>query len=391
MTALDVALVLPNPPLPFGNAAARWYSVLLDGLVARGHRVHAFVACETSAERDQTEAALRDVDAEVRLYPYPSRTGLGSKMRTLREPYGYVFSPELRSDVKQRMAAGCDVLHLEQLWAGWVGWDHAERALLHIHYLFEIDLAQAPVLSTKDRMLRGVTGRAEQRLLRHYPTITTLTGRLTDRVQQLAPRAEVSTVPLGLNLAHYPYTERGPHDPPTVSLIGSFDWYPTVSGAVRLLERLWPEIKRRVPEARLQLVGRQARAQLSEYVDLPDVEIHEDVPEILPYFAAADVLLYAPARGSGMKVKVLEAMALGVPVVTTSEGVEGLPAKDGVDAGVADDDDGLIERTVRLLRDRAEWERVRSAGRRLVETACDPDLSVGLMEQRYAEIVSRSA
>src|SRR4029453_11452473 len=63
------------------------------------------------------------------------------------------------------------------------------------------------------------------------------------------------------------------------------------------------------------------------------------------------------SRGSGMKIKILEAMAFGVPVVTTSEGVEGLPAEDGVHAGVCDDDDGLIERAVDLLQDPGRQER----------------------------------
>ena len=173
-----------------------------------------------------------------------------------------------------------------------------------------------------------------------------------------------------------------------MSLIGSFDWYPTLSGARRLLDRLWPAIKQRVPDARLLLVGRCARSRLERYVDLPDVDIYEDVPDILPYFEATDVMLYAPARGSGMKVKVLEAFALGVPVVTTSEGVEGIAAEDGVHAGVADDDKGLVQRTVDLLQDRSAWQAMRKAARPLVESACDPEQSLDLVERCYESIGS---
>ena len=62
------------------------------------------------------------------------------------------------------------------------------------------------------------------------------------------------------------------------------------------------------------------------------VEIRSDVPDAQPFFRELDVLVYAPAVGSGMKVKVIEAMALGTPVVTNSQGIEGLPATDGVEA-----------------------------------------------------------
>jgi glycosyltransferase involved in cell wall biosynthesis len=144
-----------------------------------------------------------------------------------------------------------------------------------------------------------------------------------------------------------------------------------------------------VPAARLLLVGRNSRGQLGRFADLPDVQIYENVPDILPYFEATDVMLYAPTRGSGMKVKVLEAFAMGVPVVTTSEGVEGLPAEDGVHAGVAEDDAGLVERAVRLLTDAAAWQETRRQARALVETACNPDTSLNLVEQCYEAVGAR--
>ena len=389
MSAREVVLVLPDPPLPFGNAAGRWYYALLEGLPHRGHRVSAFAVCSSEYDRNKTEELFRSGESDLRLYTQAESEGLSGKLESLRQPYSYRFSAELMRDVAARVAAGCDVVHLEQLWTGWVGWDFADRALLSIHYLFEIDLADAPVNSLKDGLLRRATRRAERRLLRHYPVISTLTPRLTNRVRALAPRARVETVPLGLDLSPYRFQEREPHDPPTVALIGSFDWYPTLSGARRLLDRLWPGIKRRLPDARLLLVGRSARSQLEPYLDLPDVEIYENVPDILPYFEATDVMLYAPACGSGMKVKVLEAFALGIPVVTTSDGVEGIGAEDGVHAGVADDDDGLVERAVGLLQDRDAWQAMRSAARPLVERACDPEQSLDLVETCYESIRSR--
>jgi glycosyltransferase involved in cell wall biosynthesis len=93
------------------------------------------------------------------------------------------------------------------------------------------------------------------------------------------------------------------------------------------------------------------------------------------------VLLYAPARGSGMKIKILEAMSFGVPVVTTSEGVEGIPARDGIEAGVCEDDAGLIERTVTLLEDPARQNRQRAAARALVETHCGPEPTLDRIEK----------
>src|SRR5438552_12716748 len=121
-----------------------------------------------------------------------------------------------------------------------------------------------------ERLRRRAIFRAERAWLCRYPTITTLTPRLTERVRRIAPRAAVHTVPLGMDLSLYPFEPARPsRAAPVVGLIGSFHWQPTCSAGERLLTRLWPEIHRRVPEARLQIVGRRARAALAEYAPGP--------------------------------------------------------------------------------------------------------------------------
>ena len=115
----------------------------------------------------------------------------------------------------------------------------------------------------------------------------------------------------------------------------------------------------------------------------PDAYIEEDVADIIPYFRRLDVLLYAPAHASGMKVKVLEAMALGVPVVTNEEGVEGLPVEDGTHVGLAEDDDGLVERTVTLLESQERRCRQADCARTLLETHSSSAATMDATEDHY--------
>jgi hypothetical protein len=176
-----------------------------------------------------------------------------------------------------------------------------------------------------------------------------------------------------------------------VSLIGSFNWQPTFSAGERLLRRLWPEILRRVPGARLEVVGRSARSALGALATGPGVSVHEDVPDTIPYFRGTDVLLYAPGPATGMKVKVLEAFALGTPVVTNADGVEGIPVEDGIHAGVCEDDSGLVDRTVALLGDPARRDSQRRAARELVESHCGPRPVLDRLEAIHATIVARGA
>jgi polysaccharide biosynthesis protein PslH len=90
-------------------------------------------------------------------------------------------------------------------------------------------------------------------------------------------------------------------------------------------------------------------------------------------------------------VKVLEAFALGVPVVTTAHGVEGIAARDGVHAGVCEDDAGLVDRCVALLRDRDRAREQCRAARALVDATCSPRTSLDALEDVYATVVAASS
>lgn len=379
-----------EPPLPFGNATARWYYVLLKELVARGHRVTAYAACSKSEEIAQTRELFPAPTYDLRLYPFPTRSGLVSKLETLRQPYSSMFSRELKADLERELAAGFDILHLEQLSCVWLAREYANRGIVNVHYLAIIDLAELTISSFLGRFHRWLLMRTERKLIREFKHFLTNSPRLVPLMLRINPSATIDTVPLGIDIERYPFIPDNQRtNEPILSVIGSMNWHPSRSAAVRLLMQLWPEIKRRVPEARVQIVGWNARSSLAEYVEMPDVTIEENVPDMRPYFERIGVMLYAPARGSGMKIKILEAFAYGIPVVTTSEGVEGIPAIDGIHASVAEDDDGLIERAVNLLNDVSQQNRQRAAGRQLLEQHCGPKPTVDAIEAVYRTMIAK--
>jgi glycosyltransferase involved in cell wall biosynthesis len=384
---MKVVLVLGEAPYPFGNAAARWYYVLLRGLVARGHEVVAFARSSHPEEARAAAELFPSTNYHMQTYPVITSRGIRSKFKTLRRPFSYLFSDSMRRDVAAELARGFDVLHLEDLWSGWLGLDHVDRSVLNIHYLFGIDLAGPAGARAMTPIRRAIITRAERRMLRRYPNVITLTGRLATELAAIHPEGRFDIVPLGLDSSLYPFDPRPtPARRPTIGLIGTFTWQPTFVAAERLLTKLWPEISRQVPAARIQAVGRNAATALAPFANTPGLEIHSDVPDSIPYFRSTDVLLYAPPQGSGMKVKIIEAFALGTPVVTNAEGVEGLPAEDGVHAGIADDDEGLIARAVALLRDADRRHAQRLAARELVETVCGPGPTVDAIEAIHARI-----
>src|SRR4051812_11044446 len=154
MRPLRIVLVMIEPPLPFGNAAARWFYVLVKGLVARGHRVTAFAACSKPEELARARTLFPAPEYDLRLYPFPERTGWRSKRDTALRPFSYMFGADLRHDLEGVLADGFDVLHLEQLWSGWLGLEHVDRALVSVHYLACIDLGERRPRSAREALER---------------------------------------------------------------------------------------------------------------------------------------------------------------------------------------------------------------------------------------------
>lgn len=389
MTKKRIVLVMQGPPLPFGTGAmGKWYSVLLKGLVDRGHDVAAFATCHSQEEIDRSCTLFPAPDYNLRCYlPQPLR-GVKRKLSTLRQPYSAALTPALRSDFQQTLRSGFDVLHLEVLSTGWLSEGIEDRAVVNVAFLYQLDLADQPPGTWRDALFVRRGFAAERSLLRRHTFVNAVSPRLAQHIRRIAPRADVSAIPFALDTSLYPFFDSPERSgrPPTLGMVAAFHWTPGYTAGLRTLQRLWPEIKRRVPDARLKLAGIHGRAAFRDYLDLPGVEIHDHVADVEAFFRGIDLQLYAPNPSSGMKFKVLESFAYGVPVVTNAAGVEGIPAQDGVHAGICEEDQGLVDRTVQLLNDVERRERQRRAARVLVETHCDPSRVLDQFEQIYNRI-----
>jgi polysaccharide biosynthesis protein PslH len=378
-----ILVVTIEPPDPFGNPASRWFYVLFKGLVERGHDVTMLSTCSDLGSRGRAEELFPRPRYDLRCFDIGVHSGVRGKLRSAWQPYSYVFSPEFRSALEAQCQAGYDVLHLEHLWSGWLAWDRVERTLVNVHYLFRADFADSTAGGAYDRLRRMATYAAESRILNHFPHVATLTERLARDIREIAPKRSPHILPLGIDASLYPFSAVDPDGPPTIGIVGNYAWTPTYRAAVRLKSELWPRIKAAVPSAKLLIVGRSAVAQLGPSED-PDVEIIENVPDIIPYFKRLHVLLNPPPHGSGTKVKIQESMALGVPVVTNTDGGEGIPGKDGEHWGFADDDAGLVERAVALLNDPELRRSRRIAARALIETEFGSQRTLGAVFDAYA-------
>jgi len=384
-----VIVVTPAVPHPFGDTAARWFYVLITELVARGHDVVAMVATE---EPDELVAAARQwlpkTNGQLTLHLHRLKVdslALRRKWQNLVRPRSELLQDSGLTDLLRReMAKGYDVLHLEQMSTGWLGLGVA-RALLNVHYFDVIDWSERENMSFGERKALWQAQRATKHLLHGINNVRLLTPRLKEAAEAINPKGSYWVVPFALDTSLYlmpPMVEE-----PVVGLIGSMHWGPSRSAAERLITHIWPLVKQRVPRAKLFVAGWNAAKYLQKYSSQPDIELAENLAHPSEFFSKAAVMVYAPSRGSGMKVKVMESMAYGVPVVTTWEGVEGIDHKNGHECWVAETDEDLADKTCRLLENSGERQRMRDAARRLIEERYSPAPVVDKMMVVYQQLI----
>jgi glycosyltransferase involved in cell wall biosynthesis len=226
--------------------------------------------------------------------------------------------------------------------------------------------------------------RATRTILRASRYVRVLTERLHERARQINAEAEYWVIPLALDVSLYPMQPVSREA--VVGLLGSMHWFPSRSAAERLLTSIWPRVKRRLPGARLLIGGWNARRYLEHQVSDSSITLIDSIAHPDEFFSRIAVMAYAPRRGSGMKVKVLESMAYGVPVVTTAEGVEGIDYEDGVQCVVREDDEALATAIVELLKDLPRRARMAASARALVETRYSPAPMLSQMLAAYDRV-----
>ncbi len=155
------------------------------------------------------------------------------------------------------------------------------------------------------------------------------------------------------------------------SFVGSEEHFPNRDGLEWLTSEVWPEISKQVPGCTLRVIGPWGEASRSR-LSRPSVEFMGFVPDLGD--AIRGSIMLVPLRiGSGIRVKLLDAMSQGVPTVSTSIGSEGIPATDGVDILIRDDASEFAAAAVELLNDPERRRRLASAARDLVARRYSPE------------------
>jgi glycosyltransferase involved in cell wall biosynthesis len=376
------------PHWPGGSGGATRQFKLIEQLVARGDEVHV-VAPVHPGQRDGARG-LAAAGATLHAVHRPAgRAGeaAGALLRrpalaldALRLPIlawqVEVFWTSLRPIARRLLAAErFDVVHVEHDWAARWAADLPPGpplvcGLENLSWRYYERRAEAAggVAALGHRLEARRFATFDRRRLAAYDLLLTM-SRLDDRLLRAVSDVPSAVVPNGVDTSAL--LARPLPAEPVALFTGTFGYPPNAEALVWLLRELWPQIRARVPAARLLVVGRDVPAPLAAPAD-DSVTLAGWVPEMQPWFDRARAVLVPMRSGGGTRLKVLDALASGRPLVSTTMGAEGVEVSDGRDALLADDADGFAAAAARVLAgDDALAQRLGAAGRRLAEETYD--------------------
>ena len=228
----------------------------------------------------------------------------------------------------------------------------AQRVLVE----YEPSSRAAPYLQTLPGFLRRVIGRIEkiswqryERLLyRHVDAIVAFTEADQRSISATAGSTPIHIIHPGTLIPKYPLDPLG-SSPASLLFIGNFYHPPNAEAARRLAKSIFPSVRHLFPEAKLFIVGESPPADL-HLTASPNVIVTGWVPDVTPYLDQATLLVAPLHLGGGMRIKVLESLAAGKAIVTTSRAAEGLDIQEGEQLAIAETDDEFIARIVQLLQ-----------------------------------------
>jgi len=308
--------------------------------------------------------AIRDLGVEVVTHPRPTGmfTIAGGAFHTGSIGSGRFFSGELMQQLHAAVARSpIDNLVVEFLqMTPYARGIKARRRVLDLHniessLMLSYAAARRGPASWAARAEATALRRMERRAVGEFDVVVVVSE--TDRLRLPAGAASVLVCPNG-------FEERpalAPFNDPVVTFVATMSWPPNTDAATWLAKDIWPRVLAHHPGAWLQLVGRDPSPQVVA-LSGPTVEVTGTVDQIEPYLAKTSIVVAPLRMGGGSRLKILEALGYGRPVVATTVGAEGLEDLVGEGVVLADTASEFAKTVSNLLADPAEAQRIGRLG-----------------------------
>ncbi len=188
------------------------------------------------------------------------------------------------------------------------------------------------------------------------------------RLQQDYGIMQTGVVPLGVDTEYFAPNPAISPRPNHLVFMGSMNWLPNNDGIIWFLETVWPELRKRISDVTVIIVGREPSEQLRRLAEASGnaVQVTGGVPDVRSYLAEASVFIVPLRIGGGTRLKIYEALSMNKPVISTTVGAEGLPLENGIHLLKADTPADFLKAITRVLSDQNLAAELGKTGGRLV-------------------------
>ncbi|MBI1831529.1 MAG: glycosyltransferase [Planctomycetes bacterium] len=401
---MHVAIIDGDVSYP-ANSGKRLRTLNLMLQIAQRHRVTYVGRCAEGSEEWRTAPTfLREHRIEPILVPdpVPQKTGLAFYARLFAnlfssQPYSVTshYSEPMRQAVSELAAR--DHVDLWQVeWAPYLAMIDAalpgprvviahnvDTLIWQRYYETEANFFKRAFLKTQWQKFR----RFEQEAFRRATRVVAVSEDDARLIRNEFGQPNVDVVDNGIDRAYFENVT-GQRDPMRVLFLGALDWRPNLDAVGLLLDKIFPKVRAIEANAKLVIVGRHPPDDLVERArQTAGVELHADVADVRPYLAESGVMAVPLRIGGGSRLKILEALACGLPVVSTAVGAEGLllkPAEDYVQA----EEDAMADALVHAIRNPDAVRALAEHGRRIVLETYDWSVLARKLEAAWEKCIA---
>lgn len=373
MKILFVSALLPFPLHSGGQV--RIYNLLKK--LTRKHEVTLFTFLRNDSERTYLSelAFCKKIETVYRGRAWQPRYIAQSLLST----YPLLFATYANESLKERIAeellsSRYDLVHIEPGYV-WPSLPSLSVPLVitehNIEYLgYKGYVERFPIVPLRPFLAIDVAKLAwwERRVWNQATRIVTVSSEDKEIISRSVSPDCVHVVPNGVDLAEFRFLpKKVKRDSFILLFIGNFSWLQNRDAVKYLIGDIWPVIKRQYPGAQLRIVGRGAPNDLREKIQMSSALLLDGVEDITGEYSSADVLI-APIRiGSGSRYKILEAMASGLPVITSKVGAAGLGVEDRKEIMLAETAEQFLGAVSELASDQNLQDTIVAAARKLIE------------------------
>ena len=206
----------------------------------------------------------------------------------------------------------------------------------------------------------------EQNFVNEYDLLVSITNEDLEHFMRMGNKQPSIVAPFGMYPEKFPVCSRSERGDPCLQYIGALDWMPNIDGLDWFIRKVWGKLKNNRKELRFVVAGRNAKSDYTKHLVKNRIDFRGEVENASEYLLETGILVVPLFSGSGIRVRIIEAMLMGKPVIATSFAVSGIPVEGGTHLLIADDENAFAE-SVEMMLDDPEWAfRIGNNGRDFV-------------------------